>query len=136
MYNAKESLEIPNTFDSLFKLIFDPAVLIKYLAISIICFAFLILYLSIISLFIMSVKYCSRSILFFSSDSFNTISGKPPNFMYSSMVGFLLNSQNSIKDKGIIVNEIFLPVNKVDNSFESKDAEDPVKMNFIFSSLS
>ena len=117
-------------------LTFEPDVEIRYLAKSNTCFAFLILCLSMMSLWTISSKYCCRRVLFFSSDFSRTTSGKPPKMRYSSKSALWLNKENYLNESGKIVSERFLPVNRLENSFERSEAEEPVTINFIFSSKS
>src|SRR3989338_1225577 len=133
MYKAIVSFEIPKILDSLLRLTFEPAVFTKYLAICINCLAFLMLYLPMMSLWIISPKYCCRINSFFPSSLSKTTSGNPQNFRYSSRDLVLLNLRNSSNDKGMILNDKFLPVSNVDNSLDNKDAEEPVITNFILS---
>src|SRR3989338_5067035 len=81
----------------------------------------------------MSSKYCRSRNFFLSLELSNAISGKPPNSINSSRDAVLLNSRNSANDKGVILNDKFLPVSSAENSLDRSDAEDPVTINFIFS---
>src|SRR3989338_8984027 len=136
MYDCRVSFAIPKTLDNLFTLTFAPDVETRYRARSKTCFVFLTLYLSMISLCVISSKYCWRSLSFFSFEGSKTTSGNPPNTRYVVRSSSFVNCTNSRNDSGKMVNEIFLPVRSVESSFESNDAEDPETMNFMFSPLS
>src|SRR3989338_11562549 len=131
MYVCNVSLDTPNIFESLFILTFEPEAETRYLAKFKICFVFLIEYLSIISLCIMSSKYCCKRYVFLSSDFSRTTSGKPPDSIYFSNEPFFAKLAYSLNDRGVITNDRFLPVSNVDNSLDSNEADEPEIMNFI-----
>src|SRR3989344_7718975 len=114
-------------------------------------FAFWLLsaYLSTISLYRISSKYCSN-ILSLYSFFFRDISGNPPRARYSLRAAItcslvfsiimpfsilevsteiFLKDKNSLKLKGNTSKVIFLPVNKVEYSFFNKNEQEPLTTN-------